>query len=131
MHSFQVRIDFHPTVPHCSLASLIGLCLRNKIKRDVVDRIKLDIVIAEGKHSTEEESTTHTLFHCFIIFRFFKLLFNFLKCSQQANQWQGTSGCCHGEPQLEGNCKYLYQGWWIINWSCDYCMLHLYNSKYL
>ena len=61
MHFFQVRIDFHPTVPHCSLASLIGLCLRNKIKRDVVDRIKLDIVIAEGKHSTEEESTTHTI----------------------------------------------------------------------
>ena len=55
-YSSQVRIDFHPTVPHCSLASLIGLCLRNKIKRDVVDRIKLDIVIAEGKHSTEEES---------------------------------------------------------------------------
>ena len=53
---YLIRIAFHPTVPHCSLASLIGLCLRNKIKRDVVDRIKLDIVIAEGKHSTEEES---------------------------------------------------------------------------
>lgn len=53
---YLVRIDFNPTVPHCSLASLIGLCLRGKIRRDMVERIKLDIVIAEGKHSTEEES---------------------------------------------------------------------------
>lgn len=53
---FLIRIDFNPTVPHCSLASLIGLCLRGKIQKNVVERIKLDIVIAEGKHSTEEES---------------------------------------------------------------------------
>ena len=53
---YLVRIDFHSTVPHCSLASLIGLCLRGKIHRDMVERMKLDIVIAEGKHSTEEES---------------------------------------------------------------------------
>ena len=53
---YLVRIDFNPTVPHCSLASLIGLCLRNKIQNNVLERVKLDIVIAEGKHSTEEES---------------------------------------------------------------------------
>ncbi|EFX63556.1 hypothetical protein DAPPUDRAFT_67032, partial [Daphnia pulex] len=51
--NYLVRIDFNPTVPHCSLASLIGLCLRGKIQKNVVERIKLDIVIAEG--STEEE----------------------------------------------------------------------------
>jgi metal-sulfur cluster biosynthetic enzyme len=55
-NGYLVRIDFNPTVPHCSLASLIGLCLRGKIQKNVVERIKLDIVIAEGKHSTEEES---------------------------------------------------------------------------
>ncbi|EFX67351.1 hypothetical protein DAPPUDRAFT_302018 [Daphnia pulex] len=54
-NGYLVRIDFNPTVPHCSLASLIGLCLRGKIQKNVVERIKLDIVIAEGKHSTEEE----------------------------------------------------------------------------
>lgn len=53
---YLVRIDFNPTVPHCSLASLIGLCIRGKIEKNVLERIKLDIVIAEGKHSTEEES---------------------------------------------------------------------------
>lgn len=52
---YLVRICFNPTVPHCSLASLIGLCLRTKISKTVIDRVKLDIVIAEGKHSTEEE----------------------------------------------------------------------------
>ena len=55
---YLVRICFNPTVPHCSLASLIGLCLRTKISKTVIDRVKLDIVIAEGKHSTEEESKT-------------------------------------------------------------------------
>ncbi|EFX69445.1 hypothetical protein DAPPUDRAFT_329065 [Daphnia pulex] len=54
-NGYLARIDFNPTVPHCSLASLIGLCLRGKIQKNVVERIKLDIVIAEGKHSTEEE----------------------------------------------------------------------------
>ena len=53
---YLVRIDFNPTVPHCSLASLIGLCLRGKIQKNMVEKIKFDIVIAEGKHSTEEES---------------------------------------------------------------------------
>ena len=52
-----MRIDFNPTVPHCSLASLIGLCLRKKVLVGTFgDRIKLDIVISEGKHNTEEES---------------------------------------------------------------------------
>lgn len=59
---YLIRIDFNPTVPHCSLASLIGLCLRGKIQKNVVERIKLDIVIAEGKHSTEEESNITLLF---------------------------------------------------------------------
>lgn len=53
---YYVRIDFFPTVPHCSLASLIGLCVRGKIRENLTDRIKLDIVIAEGRHTTEEES---------------------------------------------------------------------------
>ena len=54
---YQIRIDFNPTVPHCSLASVIGLCLRKKVLNLMADdHIKIDIVIAKGKHSTEEES---------------------------------------------------------------------------
>ncbi|KAJ8931599.1 hypothetical protein NQ314_015461, partial [Rhamnusium bicolor] len=28
-----VRVEFNPTVPHCSLATLIGLCIRIKLER--------------------------------------------------------------------------------------------------
>jgi len=51
-----VRIEFNPTVPHCSLATLIGLCIRIKLERNLVDRFKLDIFIKKGTHATEEES---------------------------------------------------------------------------
>ncbi|KDR19643.1 MIP18 family protein CG30152 isoform X2 [Zootermopsis nevadensis] len=50
-----VRIEFNPTVPHCSLATLIGLCIRIKLERNLVDKFKLDIFIKKGTHSTEEE----------------------------------------------------------------------------
>lgn len=52
----QVRIEFNPTVPHCSLATLIGLCLRIKIERNIAHQLKLDIYIKKGAHSTEDES---------------------------------------------------------------------------
>lgn len=51
-----VRIEFNPTVPHCSLATLIGLCIRIKIERNITHDLKLDIYIKAGAHSTEDES---------------------------------------------------------------------------
>lgn len=53
---FIVRIEFNPTVPHCSLATLIGLCIRIKLERSLTEKYKLDIFIKKGTHSTEEES---------------------------------------------------------------------------
>lgn len=50
-----IRIEFNPTVPHCSLATLIGLCIRVKLERHLVDFFKLDIYIKKGAHSTEQE----------------------------------------------------------------------------
>ncbi len=50
-----IRITFTPTVPHCSLATLIGLCLRVKLERSLQYRYKLDIVVCEGSHSIEED----------------------------------------------------------------------------
>lgn len=44
---------FTPTVPHCSLATLIGLCLRVKLERQLEYRFKLDIVVSEGTHTIE------------------------------------------------------------------------------
>ncbi|XP_034935299.1 MIP18 family protein galla-1 [Chelonus insularis] len=53
--TFVIRVKFNPTVPHCSLATLIGLCIRVKLERSLVASFKLDIYIKEGAHSTEEE----------------------------------------------------------------------------
>lgn len=53
---YVVRIEFNPTVPHCSLATLIGLCIRIKVQRSLAHNLKLDIYIKKGAHSTEEES---------------------------------------------------------------------------
>lgn len=50
-----IRIDFTPTVPHCSLATLIGLCLRVKLERSLQQRFKLDIRVSEGMHSIEAD----------------------------------------------------------------------------
>ncbi|XP_053319578.1 cytosolic iron-sulfur assembly component 2A [Spea bombifrons] len=52
---FLVTIRFTPTVPHCSLATLIGLCLRIKLQRCLSFKHKLEIYISEGTHSTEED----------------------------------------------------------------------------
>ena len=51
-----IRVEFNPTVPHCSLATLIGLCIRVKLERHLVALFKLNIYIKEGAHSTEAES---------------------------------------------------------------------------
>ena len=48
-----IKIVFTPTVPHCSLATLIGLCLRVKLERCMEARFKLDIVVLEGAHAIE------------------------------------------------------------------------------
>lgn len=50
-----IRVEFNPTVPHCSLATLIGLCIRIKLERHLLAIFKLDIYIKKGAHSTEQE----------------------------------------------------------------------------
>ncbi|XP_057520621.1 protein AE7-like isoform X2 [Amaranthus tricolor] len=48
-----VRVSFTPTVEHCSMATLIGLCLRVKLIRSLPSCYKVDIRIAPGTHATE------------------------------------------------------------------------------
>eukprot|EP01122_Echinamoeba_exundans_P003581 TRINITY_DN13662_c0_g1_i1.p1 TRINITY_DN13662_c0_g1~~TRINITY_DN13662_c0_g1_i1.p1 ORF type:complete len:162 (-),score=17.90 TRINITY_DN13662_c0_g1_i1:15-500(-) len=50
-----IRIEFTPTVPHCSLAAIIGLCLREKLIRELIVPFKLHIFITPGSHDTELE----------------------------------------------------------------------------
>lgn len=51
-HSY-VRVTFTPTVEHCSMATIIGLCLRVKLMRSLPSRYKVDIRVAPGSHATE------------------------------------------------------------------------------
>ncbi|KAI5348984.1 hypothetical protein L3X38_001871 [Prunus dulcis] len=49
----SVRVTFTPTVEHCSMATVIGLCLRVKLLRSLPSRYKVDIRVAPGSHATE------------------------------------------------------------------------------
>lgn len=49
----MVDISFTPTIPHCSMATLIGLCIRVKLLRSLPPRFKVNITITPGSHSAE------------------------------------------------------------------------------
>ena len=49
----RVVIQFTPTVPHCSMATLIGLCIRVKLLRSLPTRFKVDIQVTPGTHASE------------------------------------------------------------------------------
>ena len=45
---------FTPTIPHCSMATLIGLCLRVRLLRSLPPRFKITININPGTHASEK-----------------------------------------------------------------------------
>ncbi len=45
---------FTPTIPHCSMATLIGLSLRVKLLRSLPSRFKITININPGTHASEK-----------------------------------------------------------------------------
>eukprot|EP00850_Spirogloea_muscicola_P022081 SM000276S10293 [mRNA] locus=s276:147976:149358:+ [translate_table: standard] len=49
----HVLVEFTPTVQHCSMATLIGLCVRVKLLRSLPSRFKVDIRVAPGSHASE------------------------------------------------------------------------------
>ncbi len=50
----KVSIHFTPTIPHCSMATLIGLCIRVKLLRSIPARFKVTVKIYPGSHQSEE-----------------------------------------------------------------------------
>ncbi|XP_063950911.1 cytosolic iron-sulfur assembly component 2B-like [Lytechinus pictus] len=48
-----VKVTFTPTIPHCSMATLIGLAIRVKLIRSLPSRFKVDINIKPGTHVSE------------------------------------------------------------------------------
>ncbi|KAJ2082171.1 Cytosolic iron-sulfur assembly component 2B [Coemansia sp. RSA 988] len=51
----HVVIEFTPTIPHCSMATLIGLCIRVRLLRSLPERFKVDIRVREGTHQSEAD----------------------------------------------------------------------------
>lgn len=51
-----VSVEFCPTVPHCTLANMIGLCVRVKLFRCIKRNFKLELRVSPGSHATESES---------------------------------------------------------------------------
>ncbi|VAI22500.1 unnamed protein product [Triticum turgidum subsp. durum] len=48
------KITFTPTVQHCSMATVIGLCLRLKLMQNFPPHYKIDIKVAPGSLANEE-----------------------------------------------------------------------------
>jgi len=49
-----VNVRFTPTIPHCSMATLIGLCLQVKLLRSLPPRFKISVQIEPGTHASEK-----------------------------------------------------------------------------
>lgn len=49
----RVKVNFTPTVAHCSMATLIGLSIRVRLMRALPQRFKVDIQVSPGSHSSE------------------------------------------------------------------------------
>ncbi|NXE49331.1 MIP18 protein, partial [Casuarius casuarius] len=48
-----VAVEFTPTIPHCSMATLIGLSIKVKLIRSLPERFKVDVHITPGTHASE------------------------------------------------------------------------------
>ncbi|KAL6424683.1 hypothetical protein ACFW04_009980 [Cataglyphis niger] len=50
----RVDVKFTPTIPHCSMATLIGLSIRVQLLRALPARFKVSVEISPGTHVSEE-----------------------------------------------------------------------------
>ncbi|CAK1547914.1 unnamed protein product [Leptosia nina] len=48
-----VHVYFTPTIPHCSMATLIGLSIRVQLLRALPSRFKVSVEVTEGTHVSE------------------------------------------------------------------------------
>jgi metal-sulfur cluster biosynthetic enzyme len=50
----HIKIYFTPTIPNCSMSTLIGLMIKVKLLNTVSSKFKVDVLIEPGKHYTED-----------------------------------------------------------------------------
>ncbi len=67
-NSDRVVIEFTPTIPHCSMATLIGLCIRVRLLRSLPERFKVDINVRKGTHQSEQAGTYIYIFLFYLLF---------------------------------------------------------------
>lgn len=48
-----MTVHFTPTIPHCSMATLIGLSIKVRLLRALPERFKIDVKIFPGTHASE------------------------------------------------------------------------------
>ncbi|WZY96021.1 hypothetical protein YC2023_068350 [Brassica napus] len=53
-----VRVTLTPTLPHCHVPHLIGLCIYAKLLKSLPTRFKVDVRVAPGSHATEAAGMT-------------------------------------------------------------------------
>ena len=51
----RVDIEFTPTIPHCSLATLIGLTIKVKLIRSLPSRMKVSVRVCKNTHKNEHD----------------------------------------------------------------------------
>ncbi|VDP02490.1 unnamed protein product [Soboliphyme baturini] len=58
LHNY-VSLMFTPTIPHCTVATLIGLAIKVKMLRCLPSRFKIDVFITPGSHQSEAATVMH------------------------------------------------------------------------
>lgn len=48
-----IKVMYTPTIPHCSMATLIGLSIRVKLLRCLPPRFKVTVEVTPGTHASE------------------------------------------------------------------------------
>jgi len=51
----RVIVEITPTIPHCSMATLIGLCVRVRLERALPSRFRIDVKVRQGTHQSENQ----------------------------------------------------------------------------
>lgn len=61
-HDFNIKrptllsVQFSPTIPHCSMATLIGLCIRVKLERSLpANKFLIRVQVTPGSHQAEAD----------------------------------------------------------------------------
>ncbi|EGG14194.1 DUF59 family protein [Cavenderia fasciculata] len=81
-----IRLYFTPTVPHCSMANIIGLSIKEKLARSLPQRFKVDVKVTPGSHSSESSGMSNNKVDTFFILI---IIHSFIHCKFIVNKQLG------------------------------------------